>query len=279
MVDVLKMKMYRWKPEGGVPEVLDIPADQMDKAKDLNAKLIEAAAENDDTLMEKFFEEGSLDEDQMRAGIRAGIISRGMFPVFCVAGKKDMGIRRMMEFVGNVAPNPTEMPAPVNSEGNEVKCDPNGKTSVFVFKTTVEEHVGEVLYFKVMSGKITEGMDLVNTNKNAKERLSQFFSPAGKNREKLTEMVAGDIGAMVKLKETKTYHTLNDKDLDWTFPATQMPDPRFRTAIKPVDASGRGETGRLLVRKSQEDPSIIVEYSKELKQTMFTVRVSSTSTH
>ncbi len=268
MVDVLKMKMYRWKPEGGVPEVLEIPADQMEKAKDLNAKLIEAAAENDDTLMEKFFDEGSLDEDQMRAGIRAGIISRGMFPVFCVAGKKDMGIRRMMEFVGNVAPNPTEMPAPVNSEGNEVKCDPNGKTSVFVFKTTVEEHVGEVLYFKVMSGKITEGMDLVNTNKNAKERLSQFFSPAGKNREKLTEMVAGDIGAMVKLKETKTYHTLNDKDLDWTFPATQMPDPRFRTAIKPVDASEEEKLGDLLVRKSQEDPSIIVEYSKELKQTI-----------
>ncbi len=266
MIDVLKMKMYKWKPEGGTPDVLDIPADEKDKAEELHNALVEAAAENDDTLMEKFFEEGSLSEDQMRAGIKAGIIKRSMYPIFCVSGKKDMGVRRMMEFVGNVAPSPNEMTPPLNSEGKPVICDPAGKTSLFVFKTSVEEHIGEILFFKMMSGKITEGMDLVNTNRSAKERISQFFSVAGKNREKLSEMVAGDIGAMVKLKETKTNHTLNEKEWDWKYPAIQMPDPKFRTAIKPKNEADDEKLGELLNRKSQEDPTIIVEYSKELKQ-------------
>ncbi len=266
VVDVLKMKMYQWKSDGGTPEVLDIPDDQKDQAAELHNALVEAAAENDDNLMELFFEEGSLNEDQMREGIRKGIISRGMFPIFCVSGKKNMGVRRMMEFVGNVAPAPNEIPGALNTEGGEVVCDPAGKTALFVFKTSVEEHLGEVLFFKVMSGKIAEGMDLINSKRGSKERVSQLFAVAGKNRTKLTELVAGDIGATVKLKDTKTNHTLADKDFGPTFPEIKLPNPKYRTAIKPENEADDEKLGEVLNRMHEEDPTIIIEYSKELKQ-------------
>ncbi|MGE4290304.1 MAG: elongation factor G [Salinivirgaceae bacterium] len=266
VVDVLKMKMYKWGPDGGVPEVLEIPADEKEKAEELHNALVESAAENDDSLMELFFEEGSLSEDQMREGIRCGIKKRSLFPLFCVSGKKDMGVRRMMEFVGNVAPAPNEMTGMKNSKDQEIICDPSGKTALFVFKTSVEEHLGEVLFFKVMSGKVTEAMDLINSKKGAKERISQLFAVAGKNRIKLSEMVAGDIGATVKLKETKTNHTLSEKDFGPAFPAISFPDPKFRTAIKAMSESDDEKLGELLNRMHEEDPTIIVEYSKELKQ-------------
>ncbi len=266
VVDVLKMKMYQWGSDGGTPEVVDIPADQKDKAEELHNALVEAAAENDDSLMELFFEEGSLNEDQMREGIRKGIIARGMFPVFCVSGKKNMGIRRMMEFVGNVAPAPNDMPGTIDTEGNEIVCDPSGKTALFIFKASVEEHLGDVLFFKVMSGKVTEGMDLINSKKGSKERLSQLFAVAGKNRTKLSELVAGDIGATVKLKDTKTNHTLAEKDSGIVFPEIEFPDPKYRTAIKAASESDDEKLGEILNKMHEEDPTLIIEYSKELKQ-------------
>jgi elongation factor G len=266
VVDVLLMKMYKWGPDGGKPEIVDIPDSEMEKAKELNNELIEAAAENDENLMEVYFEKESLTEDEMRAGIKEGIKTRGMFPVFCISAKKNMGVRRMMEFLGNVVPSPDEMAAPVDTEGNEIKCDSNGPTSLFVFKNSVEQHLGEVLFFKVMSGVVNEGVDLINTNKQGKERLSQLYAVAGKNREKMAKFVAGDIGATVKLKETKTNHTLNEKGADWKFPAMQFPDPKFRTAIKAVNESDDEKLGEVLLRMSEEDPTVIMEYSKELKQ-------------
>ncbi len=266
VVDVLKMKMYRWKAEGGTPEIVDIPEDQKAPAEELHNALVEAAAENDDSLMELFFEEGSLNEDQMRDGIRKGIIQRGMFPIFCVSGKKNMGVRRMMEFVGNVAPSPNDMPGTPNTKGDLIVCDPKGKTALFVFKTSVEEHLGEVLTFKVMSGKVAEGMDLINSKRGSKERLTQLFAVAGKNRTKLPELVAGDIGAVVKLKETKTNHTLSDKDFGPAFPEIKFPDPKYRTAIKAESESDDEKLGEILNRLHEEDPTLIVEYSKELKQ-------------
>jgi elongation factor G len=266
VVDVLLMKMYQWGPEGGEPQIVDIPADQMDKATELHNELVEACAENDEELMEIFFEKESLTEDEMRKGMREGLIKRELFPVFCTSAKKNMGVRRLMEFLGNVAPTPDLMPAPVNNEGNEVKCDANGPTSLFVFKNTVEPHLGEVLYFKVMSGTVEEGMDLINTNKQAKERLSQLFVVAGKNRTKVEKLVAGDIGATVKLKETKTNHTLNEKGQDWYFPEMKFPDPKFRVAIKAKSESDDEKLGEVLHRIQEEDPTVILEYSKELKQ-------------
>ena len=177
-----------------------------------------------------------------------------------------MGVRRLMEFLGNVAPTPDQMSSPINNEGNEIKCDASGTTSLFVFKNTVEPHLGEVLYFKVMSGTVEEGMDLINTVKQSKERMSQLFLVAGKNRTKVDKLVAGDIGATVKLKDTKTNQTLNIKGEDWSFPPMEFPEPKFRTAIKVVNESDDEKLGEVLHRMHEEDPTVILEYSKELKQ-------------
>ena len=266
IIDVLLMKQYKYGPGGGEPVISEIPDNEKDRAMEYHNQLVEAAAENDEKLMEIFFDKGSLTEDEMRQGIREGLIARGMFPVFCIAAKKNMGIRRLMEFVGNVAPAPNQMPAPKNNEGNDIKCEASGKPSLFIFKNSVEQHLGEVLFFKVMSGTISESMDLINTNKQGKERLSQLYAVAGKNREKVEKFHAGDIGATVKLRETKTNHTLNEKGQDWMFPSIVFPEPKFRTAIKALSESDDEKLGEVLQRMHAEDPTIILEYSKELKQ-------------
>ena len=266
MVDVLKMKMYKWKPDGGEPQVLDIPDDEKARAEEYHNALVEAAAENDESLMELFFEEGTLNEDQMRDGIHKGLVARDMFPVFCISAKKDMGVRRLMEFIGNVAPFVSEMPKPVSKDGNEIACDSKGPTSVFIFKTSIEPHLGEVSFFKVMSGKIEEGMDLQNMNRNAKERISQLYCVAGSNRHKVTQLVAGDIGATVKLKETHTNHTLNTKGCEFMLDSIKYPNPKYRTAVKAVNESDEEKLSEIMQRIHEEDPTITIEYSKELKQ-------------
>lgn len=269
MIDVLLMKMYKWKPEGGVPEISDIPAEEMDKATELHQKLVEAAAENDESLMEKFFDQGKLTEDEMREGIRKGLITRDIFPVFCVSAFKDMGVRRMMEFLGNVVPFVSDMPAPISDGGEEVKPDVNGPTSLYCFKTTVEPHIGEVIYFKVMSGSVSEGEDLVNTDRGSKERIAQMFCVCGQVRTKVDKLVAGDIGATVKLKDVKTGNTLNGKGCEYTFKElVKYPDPKFQRAIKPVVEAEAEKLSEILTRMHEEDPTWIIEQSKELKQTI-----------
>lgn len=269
MIDVLLMKMYKWKPEGGVPEISDIPAEEMDKATELHQKLVEAAAENDESLMEKFFDQGKLTEDEMREGIRKGLITRDIFPVFCVSALKDMGVRRMMEFLGNVVPFVSDMPAPISDGGEEVKPDVNGPTSLYCFKTTVEPHIGEVIYFKVMSGSVSEGEDLVNTDRGSKERIAQMFCVCGQVRTKVDKLVAGDIGATVKLKDVKTGNTLNGKGSEYTFKElVKYPDPKFQRAIKPVVEAEAEKLSEILTRMHEEDPTWLIEQSKELKQTI-----------
>ncbi|MDL2208768.1 elongation factor G [Parabacteroides sp. OttesenSCG-928-O15] len=268
VVDVLKMKMYQWKPEGGVPDVLDIPADQMDKAMELHQALVEAAAEHDDALMEKFFDEGSLSEDEMRSGIRAGLLARGMYPIFCVCAKLDMCVRRTMEFLGNVVPSPDQMPGYVNTAGELVKLDPSGATSLFFYKTTLEPHIGQVSYFKVISGKVKEGDDLLNADRGSKERIAQLFVTAGQTRSQVPEMVAGDIGATVKLKDVRRGNTLNGKGADNKFDFIKYPDPKYRRAVKAANESDSEKMMEILIRMHEEDPTWLVEQSKELKQTI-----------
>ena len=269
VIDVLLMKMYRWKPEGGAPEILPIPESEQEKAADLHQKLIEAAAENDETLMDKYFEQGSLSEDEMRAGIRKGLVGRDIFPVFCVCSGRSMGVRRLMEFLGNVVPFVTDMPKPMTTAGVEVAPDPNGPTSLFVFKTSVEPHIGEVSYFKVMSGTLRAGDDLTNVSRNeGKERISQIYSVSGQNREEVEQLVAGDIGATVKLKDTRTGNTLNGKGCDYVFPLVKYPDPKYRRAIRPQAHGEEEKLNMILTRMHEEDPTWIIEQSKELKQTI-----------
>lgn len=268
VVDVLKMKMFKWKPEGGVPEVLEIPADEMDKAADLHNALVEAAAENDEELMEKFFDQGSLDEEEMRMGIRKGLIKRDMFPVFCVSAGKDMCVRRLMEFVGNVSPSVHVIEKPQTKADVSIAPDATGPASIFVFKTSVEPHIGEVSYFKVMSGTVSEGDDLYNINRSSKERLSQLFAVAGQIRNKVEKLVAGDIGATVKLKDTRTGNTLNAKGCEYDFKEIKYPEPRYRRAIKAVNESDEEKLSEILTRMHEEDPTWVVQQSKELKQTI-----------
>ncbi len=268
LIDVLLMKKYSWKPEGGAPTIEDIPAEEMDKAMEMHKALVEAAAENDENLMEKFFEQDSLSEDEMREGIRKGLIARGMFPVFCVCGGKDMGVRRLMEFLGNVVPFVSEMPKVQNTEGKEVAPDSNGPESLYFFKTSVEPHIGEVSYFKVMSGKVHEGDDLLNANRGSKERIAQIYVVAGGNRVKVEELQAGDIGAAVKLKDVKTGNTLNGKDCDYKFNFIKYPNSKYTRAIKPVNESDVEKMMSILNRMREEDPTWVIEQSKELKQTL-----------
>ena len=268
VVDVLKMKMYRWKPEGGVPDVLEIPDDEIEKAQNLHSLLVEAAAEHDEALMEKFFDQGSLSEDEMRIGIRKGLLTRQMFPVFCVCAGRDMCVRRLMEFVCNVSPSVNQTEKPKTIDGIEITADAKGPTSIYVFKTSVEPHIGEVSYFKVMSGTLKEGDDLVNVDRSSKERISQIFSVAGQIRTKVDELVAGDIGATVKLKDTRTGNTLNIKGCEYDFKEIKYPEPKYRRAIKARLESDEEKLSEVLTRMHEEDPTWIIEQSKELKQTI-----------
>lgn len=268
LIDVLLMKKYSWKPEGGAPIIEDIPAKEMDKAMEMHKALVEAAAENDEELMEKFFEQESLTEDEMREGIRKGLIARGMFPVFCVCAGKDMGVRRLMEFLGNVVPFVSDMPKVINTDGQEISPDPNGPTSLYFFKTSVEPHIGEVSYFKVMSGKVKEGDDLVNADRGSKERMAQMYVVAGANRVKIEQLEAGDIGAAVKLKDVKTGNTLDGKDCNYRFDFIKYPNSKYSRAIKPVNESDVEKMMVVLNRMHEEDPTWIIEQSKELRQTI-----------
>ncbi len=268
LIDVLLMKKYSWKPEGGAPVIEDIPAEEMERAMEMHRALVEAAAENDEGLMEKFFDTEALTEDELRTGIRKGLAARSIFPVFCVCATKDMGVRRLMEFLGNVVPFVDEMPQVHNTRGEEVLPDPNAATSLYFFKTANEPHIGGVQYFKVMSGKVHEGDDLTNTDRGSKERIAQLFTCAGSNRIKVEELAAGDIGCTVKLKDVRTGNTLAGKDCDHRFNFVKYPNPKYIRAVKAENEADTEKMVAAIQKMTQEDPTWIIEQSKELKQTL-----------
>ena len=268
LIDVILMKQLTWGAEGGEPVISDIPAEEHDKALAMHKALVEAAAENDEGLMEKFFETEALTEDEMREGIRKGMVTRSIFPVFCVCATKNMGVGRLMEFLGNVVPFVDEMPPVHNTRGEVVMPDPAGPTSLFFFKTGIEPHIGEVQYFKVMSGCVKEGDDLTNADRGSKERMAQIFVCAGANREKVASLSAGDIGCSVKLKDVKTGNTLNSKDCENRFNFIKFPNPKCTRAIRAVNEAETEKMMAALVRMHQEDPTWEIEQSKELRQTL-----------
>lgn len=266
LIDVILMKKLTWKEEGGDPLVEDIPAEELEKAQAMHKALVEAAAENDESLMEKFFETEQLTEDEMREGIRKGLVTRSIFPVFCVCAGKDMGVGRLMEFLGNVVPFVDEMPKVHNTRGEEVSPDEKDSTSVYFFKTGVEPHIGEVQYFKVMSGVVHEGDDLTNADRGSKERMAQLFVCSGANREKVEQLSAGDIGCTVKLKDVRTGNTLNGKQCEHRFNFIKYPNSKFTRAIRAVNEADTEKMMAALTRLRQEDPTWVVEQSKELRQ-------------
>ena len=267
IVDVLTMKMYKFKGDTGIREEFEIPAELNDRVEEYRSILVETAAENDEELMTKFFDEGVLTIDELRKGLGIGVSHQGMMPVFCGSGKMDIGVKRLMEFVINVTPAPDKAIPMRNVEDELVWADSSAETVLFVFKTALEPHIGEVSYFRVVSGKVTEGQELINATNGNKEKISQMFVVAGKNRVKVTEMCAGDIGCTVKLKSTKTGATLSTSG-DVKIAPIAMPSPRYRCAVRAVNSSDDEKLGELLNRAHAEDPTILVEYSKELKQTI-----------
>ena len=266
-IDVLKMKYYHFKDDNGTREDLDIPANLMDEAETLRQELIEKAAEFDDTLMERFFENGSLTEDEIREGLGKGIRQGGVLPIFCLSGKKDIGVKRLMEFTIKTAISPAETKS-VTKDGNEVECNAGNPTSIFIYKTDVEPHLGEVSYFKVMSGHLTEGMDLENAETGDKERLSAIYAVAGAKKEKVSGLQAGEIGCTVKLRAGKTNVTLSQLGSGIAYEHIVFPASKYRCAIKAESQNDETKLGEALSKISAQDPTIIVEYSKELKQTI-----------
>ena len=267
-IDVLMMKMYRFKDHDGHREELEIPAEEMERAMELNKELVEMAAEHDEQLMELYFDKGTLTQDDIRAGLKIGLANREVMPVFCCSGKRDIGTKRLMEFIINVAPGPLKAPKFLTAEGEEVAADAEAPAVAFVFKSQLEQHIGEITYFRVVRGRIAEGTELVNSRTGNKEKLSQLFAVAGKNRIKVTELSAGDIGCTVKLKGTRTNDTLAAPGTPVAVEPILFPEPRYRAAVKCREQGDEEKLGKLLVDAKYEDPTILVEYSKELKQTI-----------
>ncbi len=267
-IDVLMMKMYRFKDENGTREELEIPAEEMERAKALNQELVESAAEYDDALMEMYFDKGTLTQDDIRSGLKIGVAKRKVMPVFCTSGKRDIGTKRLMEFIINVAPGPTVAPAFPATDGSLIEADSDAPAVLFVFKSQLEGHIGEINYFRVIRGKVAEGMELVNSRTGNKEKISQLFAVAGKNRIKVTELSAGDIGCTVKLKGTRTNDTLSAVAAPVEIEPIVFPEPRYRAAVRAKVQGEDEKLGKILNDAKFEDPTVLVEYSKELKQTI-----------
>jgi len=268
VVDVLKMTMYKYSADGGKPQKLPIPDSEKGKAEQLHKELIESIAENDEKLMEKYFETGNLDEDEIREVLKRAMITHELFPLFCISAKKNMGAGRLMGFIDNVCPSANEMPPQKTTTGDLLKCDSNGPTVIFIYKTLSEAHLGDMSFFKVYSGVVKVGMELFNETINSTEKINQLFIVEGKKRIQVNELVAGDIGATIKLKNTHTNNTLHAKGKSIILEPIKFPMPNARMAI---ESTKKGEEEKLSIALHQlheEDPTIIVEVSQELKQTL-----------
>jgi elongation factor G len=266
IIDLLKMVMYRFDANGGRPEKLPIPAGEQEKAARLHNELVEKAAENDEGLMELYFGKGTLQEDEMRKGLKIGMMTRDVYPVFCLSAKHNMGSGRMMGFIDHVAPSPLEMPPEHTSDGKQIPCSSSEAARLFIFKTLAEPHLGRLSFFKVLSGQVAPGAEFSNGNGNATERLSQLFITDGQNRNPVNRLSAGDIGCTLKLKGTLTGDTLNAKGADGMVTPLSFPPPKVRTAILARNKSDDEKLAEVLQDIQMEDPTVQVEYNRELQQ-------------
>lgn len=266
IVDVLKMKVYKFKPEGGKPEKLEIPKDQKEMADSLHNELVEKAAENDEELMELYFDKGTLNEDEMRLGIKKGMINHELFPVFCVSALNDMGSGRLMGFIDNVAPAAADLKPEQSIEGNEIICKSSEPTSLFIFKTFHEPNLGQITFFKVKSGEIKQNDRLVNSRNGEVESLNQLFIMDGKKRHAVDKLTAGDIGATLKLKNTETNDTLHTEGHEITIKPIIFPEARIRKSVSAVNKKDEEKLNEVLKKIHSQDPTVVIKYSTELKQ-------------
>lgn len=266
IIDVLKMKMYKFGPQGGKPEKLEIPKDQIEHATELQNELIEKAAENDENLMELYFDKGTLNEDEMREGIKKGMLNHELFPVFCISALNDMGTGRLMGFIDNVAPSAADLKPEQSVEGTTVECKPNAPTSLFIFKTVYEPNLGQISFFKVKSGEIKQNDKLENSRNDEIEILNQLYIMDGKNRELVEKLSAGDIGATLKLKYTETNDTLRTKGANITIKPIEYPEARITKAVRAFDKNDDEKLNEALKKIHSQDPTVTIKYSPELKQ-------------
>ena len=268
IVDVLRMTLYKFKDAGGKPEKLPIPDEEKQRAEELHKQLVEAIASNDESLMEKYFDKGELDEDEMKEGMKKAMINHDLFPLFCLSAERNMGSGRLMGFIDNVCPSANEMPAQKTIKGVEVPCDPNGAACIFIYKTVNEPHVGELSFFKVYSGTIKGGMELENEGTSVTEKINQLFMVEGNKRTPTHELVAGDIGATLKLKNTHVNNTLHAKGKNYELPPIEFPSPNMTVAIEPIRKGEEEKLSQALHQLREEDPTFLIEVSSELKQTL-----------
>lgn len=268
IIDVLRMTMYKFKDIGGKPEKLPIPDNERAKAEELHKDLVEAVASNDEALMEKYFDKGELDEDEMKDGLKKAMINHDIFPLFCLSAERNMGSGRLMGFIDNVCPSANEMPPQKTISGEELPCDVNGPACIFVYKTVSEAHVGDLSYFKVFSGTIKTGMELVNESNGVVEKINQLFLMEGNKRLPVNELVAGDIGATLKLRNTHVNNTLHIKGKNIELPSIEFPSSNMTVAIEPVNKGEEEKLAQALHQLKEEDPTLLVEVSQELKQTL-----------
>ncbi|NUQ22442.1 MAG: elongation factor G [Saprospiraceae bacterium] len=268
IVDVLRMTTYVFPAGGGKPEKKPIPDSEKDRALAMHNALVEAAAENEEGLMERFFEQGTLSEEDLAMGLRIAIANQQIFPVFCCSSTNNMGSGRIMGFINDVCPSPAERPAAELEGGGTLACDPAGDTTVFIYKTVTEPKVGTVSYFKIYSGVLRAGDELVNANNRTAERFGQLYISNGKDREPVNELRAGDIGVTVKLKNTHTNQTLNPKGNDRRIEPMHFPDPRVTVAVQPPNKNDMEKLMKALHAIAEEDPTLILEQSQTLKQTL-----------
>ena len=268
IIDALRMVMYVFPPDGGKPEKQPIPESEKARADEMHNALVEAAAENEEGLMEKYFEEGTLDEADLAKGLTIALANQQIFPVFCASGALNMGSGRIMGFINDIAPSPADTPPAVLADGEQLVCDANGDTTIFVYKTLSEPQVGKVTYFKVYSGTLSSGDDLINQANSDQERINQIYVAEGKVRTPVDSLQAGDIGVTVKLKSAHSNNTLNTKGVDRAIEEIHFPSPRIRTAVSPPSKSDMEKLMKALHQIEEEDPTLIVEQSAQLKQTI-----------
>jgi elongation factor G len=268
IIDVLNMVMYKYTEGVPKPEKLPIPDEERPRAENLHRELIEAIASNDETLMEKYFDQGELSEEEMKEGLHLSMARHDLFPVFCLSAKQNRGIARLMGYIDNVCPPAVERPAEQTKDGKELKCDPNGPACVFIYKTVNEPHIGELSFFKVYSGKVKVGMELFNENTGVSEKINQLFIMEGNKRTTVNELVAGDIGATLKLKNTHTNNTLHEKGKNIELQPIVFPEPKMSVAIANNKKGEEEKLASALHQLKEEDPTVHVEVSSELGQTL-----------
>ena len=268
IVDALRMIMYVFSEDGGKPQKQEIPESELERAQEMHNALVEAAAENDEGLMEKFFDEGSLNENELATGLRIAMANGEIVPVFCSSGIRNMGSGRVMGFINDICPSPADRPDADLENGESLACNSSDKATMFIYKTMSEPRVGNVSYFKVYSGVVNSGDELVNTHNSTVERLNQIFVANGKNREQVDQLRAGDIGVTVKLKNSHTNNTLNPKGTTRQIAKIDFPKPRIRTAVAPPSKAELEKLAKALNIIKEEDPTLLVEQSQELKQTL-----------